>query len=178
MKSKTLILNLFIVVFCLLITENGFSQNKKKAEDPDEIKKPIMNYAEWTGTDDNALYKNCIISLHMANIDIDPVRTGYGKDIGLIVSDSVKYKIPTDFRASYRLSVIVFKTMENKMALHIIVNNPKILIRSQYVGKYTINGFNNIIAADIEKFISQLEILQGKALTTRTTAIDIQYNGL
>jgi hypothetical protein len=178
MKNKTLILSLVIVIINLLSPETGFSQNKKRQEDPDETKKPITNYAEWTGSDEQSLYKNCIISLHMANLDIDPVRTSYGKEIGQIISDSIKYKIPSDFRASYKLSIIVYKSNENKLALHIIVVNPKILIKSQYVGKYTINNFNNIIAGDIEKFLTQLEILQGKAITTRTTAIDIQYNGL
>lgn len=178
MKNRTLILSLVVVAFCLLSAENGFSQNKKRADDPDETKNPITNYAEWTGSDEKAFYKDCIISLHLANLDIDPVKTEYGREIGLINSDSIKHKIPTDFRASYKLSIIVFKKSENTIAIHIIVNNPKILIKSQYAGKYTINNFNNTIAADIEKFLLQLEMLHGKAGITNTTNIDIQYNGL
>lgn len=179
MKNKTLFLISGIIAFYLISSLTGFSQNKKKTDDPNDIRNPVINYAEWTGSDEKTLYKNCITALHLAGLDIDPVKTSYGKEFGQILSDSIKHKIPADFRTSYKLSILVFKLNENKLGIHLIVNNPKIQIGKYYVGKLTINGFHNYIAEDVDRFILLLENMQGKASTTSTTSdILIQYNGL
>lgn len=178
MKNKALFLKLGVFIIFLLSTGTGFSQNKKRAEDPNDIRNPVTNYAEWTGSDEKLLYKNCITALHLADMDIDPVKTSYGKDFGQILTDSIKPSSVSDFKLSYKLSIVVFKINENKIGLHIIVNNPKIMIGKFYVGKATITAFNNSIAADIIRFLTELEKMQGKALMTGTTSIVIRYNGL
>lgn len=177
MKKAAIILTTVLFAVTVLFPANCFPQ-KKKAGDAAKIKNPVVIYAEWPGNDEASLYKNCLASLHMANIDIDAIKSGNSKDLGLIITDSVKYRIPPDFTAVYRLSIKVFRLNDSKSAIHIIVNHPKIRIKSMYVGKDTLLDFNNIIAEDINKFMVQLEALQGKASFTNTTTLEIDHDGI
>jgi|WetSurMetagenome_2_1015567.scaffolds.fasta_scaffold722017_1 hypothetical protein len=171
MKTKNLIV-LFLTVALQLTTGHLIAQNKVKAEDPAKTKDTIVNYAEFQIASLDDFYKKCVTAMHLADMDIDPVKSNYGKANGLIETNIITFKW-ADMVATYTINLHVFAIDESRKALHIIFNDIKMTAGTP-IGPRAINLFNNSIGDSVNNLISELEKLAGKNVLTKTISLYIQ----
>jgi hypothetical protein len=171
MKSKNLFV-LFLTVALNLTSGHLLAQNKGKTEDPAKTKDPVVNYAEFQIASLDDFYKKCLTAMHLADLDIDPVKTNYGKEIGLVVTNSITFKY-ADLIATYSINLHVYAIDDNRKALHIIFNDIKMSAGTP-IGQRSINLFNNSIGYSVNNVISELEKMAGKPLLTKTISLYIQ----
>lgn len=171
MKNKNLLV-LFLTLVFQLTSGHLLAQNKAKSEDPSKTKDPVVNYAEFQIAVLDDFYKKCITAMHLADIDIDPVKTGYGKENGIIVTNTITFKW-ADLIATYSINLHVYEINESRKALHIIFNDIKMTAGTP-IGQRAINLFNNSIGYSINNLISELEKMAGKPLLTKTISLNIQ----
>jgi hypothetical protein len=171
MKSKNLS-GLFLAVALLLTSGHLLAQNKPKSEDPAKTKDPVVNYAEFQIASLDDFYKKCLTAMHLADLDIDPVKSGYGKENGLIVTNSITFKY-ADMIATYSINLHVYAMDDSRKALHIIFNDIKMSAGTP-IGQRATNLFNNSIADNVNNLISELEKMAGKSLLTKAISLNIQ----
>jgi hypothetical protein len=171
MKSKNLLL-LFLTVALQLTSGHLLAQNKGKSEDPAKTKDPVVNYAEFQIASLDEFYKKCLTAMHLANFDIDPVKTGFGKENGLVVTNTITFKY-ADLISTYSINLHVYAINDSTKALHIIFNDIKMSAGTP-IGQRSINLFNNSIGYSVNNLISELEKMAGKSLLTKTISLNIQ----
>jgi hypothetical protein len=171
MKNKKLLM-LFLTVAFQLTSGYLHAQNKVKSEDPAKTKDPVVNYAEFQIASLDDFYNKCITAMHLADLDIDPVKTDYGKENGLVVTNTITFKW-ADMIGTYSINLHVYKIDDNRKALHIIFNDIKMTAGTP-IGQRSINLFNNSIGYGVNSLISELEKMAGKSLLTKTTSLNIQ----
>lgn len=171
MNSKNL-LSLFLIVVFQLTNNIISAQNKGKSEDPAKTKDPVVNYAEFQIASQDEFYKKCITAMHLADFDIDPVKSDYGKENGLIVTNNIIFRW-ADMTCTYSISLHAYSIDESRKALHIIFNDIK-LSAGTPIGQRAMNMFNNSIASNVDNFISELEKMAGKSLLIKTISLNIQ----
>jgi hypothetical protein len=171
MKSK----NLFVLILTLalqLTSGHLLAQNKGKSEDPSKTKDPVVNYAEFQIASLDEFYNNCLTAMHLADFDIDPVKTGYGKENGLIVTNTITFKW-ADMIGTYSINLHVYTINDSRKALHIIFNDIKMTAGTP-IGQRATNWFNNSIGYSVNNLISELEKMAGKSLLTKTISLNMQ----
>jgi hypothetical protein len=73
------------------------------------------------------------------------------------------------------LSILVYKTVENNVSINIQVNGAKLRSTNGTNANKTAKAWlNNKISEDVDKFMSQLETIQGKPISTTKTTINIE----
>jgi len=176
MKPK----NLYILIISttLLFIANGlYSQDTwKEYKKFASVINPVTNYAMWSDTNKYKLYENCIIALHISDFELDPQKTESGKANSLIVTNSFDFQIPfKGGMGTFSLSILVYKTVENNVSINIQVNGAKLRSANGTNANNTAKAWlNNKISEDVDKFMSQLETIQGKPISTTKTTINIE----
>lgn len=195
MKNKILLSILLTTSALVLVCNSAWSQQDYK-----ELKKyfatasPIINSAQWENTTRDIVYRNCIIALHLQGYELDPLMIS--KESGLIVTRPSSMSLPIwlDNLSSgeYFLSILVYETAGNKIAINIQINGTKLFdyepddkgghIRitvlngekrniSRYESYEMWNGLNNNVSEDIDRLFIKLESIQGKAITKGATTL-------
>jgi hypothetical protein len=195
MKNKILLSILLTTSALVLVCNSAWSQQDYK-----ELKKyfatasPIINSAQWENTTRDIVYSNCIIALHLQGYELDPLMIS--KESGLIVTrpSSISLPIWQDNLSSgeYFLSILVYETAGNKIAINIQINGTKLFDYesdpkggfakiavpngekrniSRYDASEMWNGLNNNVSEDIDRLFTKLESIQGKAISKETTTL-------
>jgi hypothetical protein len=177
MKTKNLSALIIITAF-VCIANSLFSQDTwKEYKEYAAVIKPVTNTAVWADTNKTKLYNNCLIALHLSGFELDPVKTEAGKSSNLIVTDLFDLQIPfgKGARGTFSLSILVYMTAENKISINIQVNGAKLKGNANMSANKTQEAWlNNKISEDVDKFMSQLETVQGNPGSTTTAAISIE----
>jgi len=195
MKNKILLSILLTTSAIVLLCTSAWSQQDHK-----ELLKyfattsPIINSAQWENTTRDIVYSNCIIALHLQGYELDPLMIS--KESGLIVTRPKDFLLPlwreNLSNGEYFLSILVYETTGNKIALNIQINGIKLfdydfvsvdvttkmtLLKGQKknIGRYDsyeiFNGLNNSASKDIDSLFAKLESIQGKAISKGTTTL-------
>lgn len=196
MKNKILLSILFTISAIVLVCNPVWSQQDHK-----ELLKyfatasPITNSAQWENTTRDKVFSNLVLALHLQGYELDPLMLS--KESGLIVTRPKDFMLPLwrDDNLSngeYFLSILVYETTGNKIAINIQINGTKLfdydfvsvsvitkmtLIKGQKksIGRYdsfeVFNGLNNNVSKDIDSLFSKLESIQGKAISKGTTTL-------
>ncbi|EKD32191.1 MAG: hypothetical protein ACD_77C00155G0006 [uncultured bacterium] len=155
---------------------------------------PIINSAQWENTTRDKVYNNFIIALHLQDYELDPLMGS--KESGLIVTRPKDFLLPlwgeNLSNGEYFLSILVYETAGNKIAINIQINGIKLfdydfvsvsvttkmtLLNGQKkkIGRYDsseiFNGLNNNASKDIDSLFAKLESIQGKAISKGTTTL-------
>jgi hypothetical protein len=169
MKTLYNISKIGIILIILMSSISGFSQNTNESP-------TIFNYAEWSGTDLDALYDNCIIALHLNDMEIDLAKTKDGKEMKLIYTESISRRFLGYARISFSLNLLIFKISDNKVAIHINIKNPTIVSESSVPVRQTEAVLcTKEIARIMEELFYQIENRQDKPISTKKTGITIKY---
>ena len=136
--------------------------------------KPFIDQAIWSKTTKDKVYTACLTALHMQGFSIHPL--GTSKESGLIIVGSVETSLNTSVvKCSYSMQILVSEMSNNKIMVNV---NPKGLYKPitlhesdfLYNKSYELsfkNALNNKIAADMEKFFTQMDGFLGKAESHR-----------
>jgi len=195
MKNKILLSLLLATSAIVLLSTSAWSQQDYK-----ELKtyfataKPITNSAQWENTTRDKVYNNFIIALHLQGYELDPLMIS--KESGLITTRSYKMSLPIwrdNWSAGeYFLSILVYETAGNKIAINIQISGTKLFDYesdnkggfvkvivlngekrniSRYDSSEMWNGLNNNVSEDIDGLFAKLEAIQGKAISKGTTTL-------
>jgi hypothetical protein len=73
------------------------------------------------------------------------------------------------------LSILVYKNVENNVSINVQVNGAKLRSANGTNANNTAKAWlNNKISEDVDKFMSQLETIQGKPNSTTKATINIE----
>ena len=175
MKPKNLSVLTFIVIL-LCNAGSLFSQNSwKEFKEYASVLKPVTNSATWADTNKVKLYNNCIIAIHLSGFELDPQKTEAGITSSLIVSNPLDLQIPfaKGERGVFSLSILVYKVVGNNVSINIQVNGAKCIGNRAATGNEE-GWLNNKISEKIDNLVSQLETVQGKAISTKKVMINIE----
>lgn len=167
MGTLNTICRIGVTVAILLTPSNVFSQNT--TETPS-----IINYSEWSGANVDSLYENCIIALHLNNMELDIAKTIYGKEIKMIYTEVISRQHLGYVRISFSLSLLLFKVPDNKIALHINMKNLNLVSEnSTPIRQIQTDLCKREIARIMKELFDQINNLQGKPISTKQTGITI-----